>query len=386
VTVTVTGTDQSGNPVIRTTTTAPDGSWSVTVPPGSYSTSFGVPQGTQVVAQHASGSTSANDSDAVPSTGTTAVITVASGDVVSHVDMGLFVPASISGLAWVDTDRDGLHDSSEPLLASVVVELLDFTNSADGVVVARMTTGADGSYSFTGLMPGKYRVRAVGPRHYKPTAQGAGSDDTLDSDMDVELFWSGVINLTPGENVQHVDAGFWAPTSLKLVKSVIGGPTADRVVTYRLRVSNIGERGTMDVITVTDSLPTGLTATSVDGAGWTCTRMLTSVACASTAALEPGEFHDITLVGTIDPSVDGPIVNHAQLTVRDSGDDQVPADNESAAEVRVLGAEQRPNPLPSQLAFTGSNFLLLLMLGGASTAAGGALRAAARRRQAKRVS
>src|SRR6185503_12011891 len=41
--------------------------------------------------------------------------------------------------------------------------------------------------------------------------------------------------------------------------------------TYTLTVANVGAADTSGMVTVTDMLPAGLTATAMSGAGWNCT-------------------------------------------------------------------------------------------------------------------
>ena len=51
---------------------------------------------------------------------------------------------------------------------------------------------------------------------------------------------------------------------------------------YRIDVSNVGTATTSGMVTVSDTLPAGLTATDVSGIGWTCTVGVTSTCTQST--------------------------------------------------------------------------------------------------------
>jgi uncharacterized repeat protein (TIGR01451 family) len=68
-------------------------------------------------------------------------------------------------------------------------------------------------------------------------------------------------------------SGSPSPADLTLAKTHVGtfaqGQTG---ATYTLTVTNIGAGATSGTVTVTDTLPTGLTATGIAGAGWACTQ------------------------------------------------------------------------------------------------------------------
>jgi uncharacterized protein (TIGR03437 family) len=86
-----------------------------------------------------------------------------------------------------------------------------------------------------------------------------------------------------------------APPDLIIGKSHAGnfryGDTAD---TYALTVTNVGQGPTTGAVTVTDTLPVGLTATAIGGTGWSCT--LTPLTCTRGDSLTVGaSFPDITV-------------------------------------------------------------------------------------------
>ena len=65
--------------------------------------------------------------------------------------------------------------------------------------------------------------------------------------------------------------------------------------TYTLTVTNSGPAIISDTVTVVDTLPAGLNATAMGGAGWTCT--LATLTCTQTASLAVGaSYQPITLV------------------------------------------------------------------------------------------
>ena len=58
---------------------------------------------------------------------------------------------------------------------------------------------------------------------------------------------------------------------LTIVKSHTGNFSQGQVgATYSITVTNSGFSATSGTVTVTDTLPSGLTATAISGTGWTC--------------------------------------------------------------------------------------------------------------------
>ena len=87
-------------------------------------------------------------------------IAEATGSVID-VDFGLVAPATIGDRVWHDEDGNGAGNG-EPGAPNVTVILKD----AHGAEVARTATDANGSYRFTGLIPGTYTVDIEVPAGY----------------------------------------------------------------------------------------------------------------------------------------------------------------------------------------------------------------------------
>src|SRR5262249_20824820 len=63
---------------------------------------------------------------------------------------------------------------------------------------------------------------------------------------------------------------------------------------FTITVSNVGTSATSGTVAVSDSVPAGLTATSISGSGWTCS--VSPAACSRADALAAGQsFPAITL-------------------------------------------------------------------------------------------
>ena len=101
--------------------------------------------------------------------------------------------------------------------------------------------------------------------------------------------------------------------------------------TYTLTVNNIGVFPTAGTVTLVDTLPAGLTATAIAGAGWTCT--LATLTCTTTAVVGPGaSFPPITLTVNVDPNAPALVTNN----VRVSGGGQVNLANDTAADPTAI--------------------------------------------------
>ena len=88
-------------------------------------------------------------------------MTLAADDnITTGFDFANFQLGSISGMKFNDIDGDGTNDGgSDPGLAGWTIEL---DKDANGTVDATTVTGPGGTYSFTGLTAGTYRIREVG--------------------------------------------------------------------------------------------------------------------------------------------------------------------------------------------------------------------------------
>ena len=82
---------------------------------------------------------------------------------------------SISGFVYVDSDNDGVKDSSETGLASVNV-ILTGVDDSGGAIARSVWTAADGSYTFEGLPAGVYELSTVQPENFVNGKETAGSE------------------------------------------------------------------------------------------------------------------------------------------------------------------------------------------------------------------
>jgi uncharacterized repeat protein (TIGR01451 family) len=95
---------------------------------------------------------------------------------------------------------------------------------------------------------------------------------------------------------------------------------------YRIDISNVGTATTSGTVTVSDTLPTGLTATDVSGVGWTCTAGVTSICTQSTPLLFNNSYAPIFITVAIAANAPTSVVN----TVTVSGGGEVNLANDTA--------------------------------------------------------
>jgi uncharacterized repeat protein (TIGR01451 family) len=94
--------------------------------------------------------------------------------------------------------------------------------------------------------------------------------------------------------------------------------------TYSIKVSNVGTGPTTSAVTVTDPLPSGLTATNISGTGWVC-NLTTPLACTRADALATNSSYPaITVTVNVAANAPASVTNSATVT---GGGDTNPANN-----------------------------------------------------------
>ncbi|MFQ3633123.1 SdrD B-like domain-containing protein, partial [Roseiflexus sp.] len=157
VTITLTGTDDLGSPVVLTTTTSITGFYRFdNLRPGTYAVSETQP------AAYNDGRDRVGTADGTLSDDRVDAIVLSAGVDATNYDFGE-LGAFISGIVWIDTDRDGVLDGSESgRLGGVLLTLRDSL----GNVIATTTTLTDGSYRFDNLPAGNYTIEQTQPAGY----------------------------------------------------------------------------------------------------------------------------------------------------------------------------------------------------------------------------
>lgn len=194
---------------------------------GTYSVKFTAPQGYRFSARDSGADTL--DSDADPVSGQTAIITLPVSTADLTWDAGLYegqleedtvVNGTVAGRVWFDVDNDGIQNDTvwNDVLVGVQVELF----ACDETLVATTSTGDDGGYQFTNIIPGQYYVAFTAPEGYEYSPQDA-TDDSLDSDADVLTGKTVCFQVDSAEAEAYWDAGLYLPPPDTVVNGRVGG-------------------------------------------------------------------------------------------------------------------------------------------------------------------
>src|SRR5688572_5909754 len=101
--------------------------------------------------------------------------------------------------------------------------------------------------------------------------------------------------------------------------------------TYSIIATNSGSAPTNAEVSVTDTLPAGLTATAISGTGWTC--VLNTLTCTRSDALAAGvSYPAITLTVTVANNAPTSVTNTASV----SGGGQTNTANDSASDPTTI--------------------------------------------------
>ena len=167
--------------------------------------------------------------------------------------------------------------------------------------VARRSDGHGLSGIGLDLHPGHADVHA----QRRPIAAGANAIPPLHADGECRGQCAGSVTNTAtvagggdvnaGNNTATDPTTIGAGPDLTITKTHTGDFTQGQIgATYTITVTNAGNAPTSGPVTVTDTLPAGLTATALSGTGWSCT--LATLTCTRSDALAAGSsFPALTL-------------------------------------------------------------------------------------------
>ncbi len=147
---------------------------------------------------------------------------------------------------------------------------------------------------------------------------------------------------------------------LTITKSHTGDATQGQSgFTYTLKVQNVGTAATSGTVTVSDTLPAGMTPTAASGTGWTCGAPVgQTVSCSRSDALAVGAFYpDITV--TVDVAANAPATVTNTATVSGGGETNTANDSSSdptnvtqLAPDLTIAKSHSGNPQQGQVGFT----------------------------------
>lgn len=175
VTLTLTGTDDQGNPVNLTVTTAADGSYLFPNlrPSDAAGYTLTETQPSGLADYPGAAGTQPGSTGGTPAQNRVTTIPVVSGTLADGYNFREH-PASLSGQVYLDTNNNGVVDGGETGLSGVTVTLTG-TDVNDASVSRTTATAADGSYAFSGLIGGTYTLSETHPVLYEDGRETAGS-------------------------------------------------------------------------------------------------------------------------------------------------------------------------------------------------------------------
>jgi uncharacterized repeat protein (TIGR01451 family) len=292
--------------VIATTTTDASGSYSFGgLAPGSYSV--------REPAQPAGTSNGSTSAGAVPNGGTPGSVTPASSlpsrisnivlppNTASAANNFAEIPngRTLSGKVFLDFDNNASQNAADYGLPGQLLTLSG-TDVNGNAVLRTVTTGADGSYSFTGLPESNgagYSVtQAAQPAGTVNGITTPGSTGGTATTVGVTPSLISGINLSGSNQVSASNDFAERPgpaPDLALAKTHSPSSFAAGSATgyYSITPSNVGPLATSGQISVVDTLPTGITlAAAPTGAGWACTGAVgaASFTCSSSSVIAAG--------------------------------------------------------------------------------------------------
>ncbi len=193
---------------INTTTTDQNGKYVFEdLNPGDYKIQFILPAGYKFTASK-SGTDINADSDAEESTGKTDCESLTSGENNMTYDAGVYVPASLGDMVWLDKNANGVQEQREPGISGVSVIL----NDCFGIPLDTVETDTNGKFLFDNLTPGDYKISIIMPTGYQLSEVNVGNDSE-DSDIESNGY-SACESLESGENNLTYDIGLYKYASI----------------------------------------------------------------------------------------------------------------------------------------------------------------------------
>lgn len=168
-----------------------------------------------------------------------------------------------------------------------------------------------------------------------PGSGASGTGDPATCSASPILNLDAVLNGRPSPAGTNCDIGAFESAivpDLTIAKSHVGNFTRGDVGdTYTITVTNSGTDFTNGTVTVTDSLPAGLTATAITGTNWNC--VLGTLTCTRSDALANGaSYEPITLTVDVATNAAALVTNTATV----AGGNEVNTSNDSASDPTTI--------------------------------------------------
>lgn len=163
--------------------------------------------------------------------------------------------------------------------------------------------------------------------------------------------------LTTTQNATGVTSAvtttFLPSPDLTMAKSHIGNFYLGQIgAQYTLTASNAGQTASSGLVTVTDNLPAGLTATAASGTGWTCTVGAPTTCTRSDVLAAGASYPPITLTVNVSSQAITPLTN--SVTV--SGGGEINTTNNTATDATIINPKISVNKTRLGGAATTLNF------------------------------
>lgn len=173
--LTLNGTDDLGQVVNLTTTTAADGSYSFgPLRPGTYNVTETPPAGF-LPGKATPGTGTAGAGSAASDGNSIAGVTLTVGQSGAAFNFGELPPTGLGGFVYVDANRNGSRDGGETAGIAGVTVTLTGTDDLGAAVNLTTTTDASGAYQFDNLRPGNYSVHETQPAAWDDGGDSVGS-------------------------------------------------------------------------------------------------------------------------------------------------------------------------------------------------------------------
>ncbi len=151
--------------------------------------------------------------------GTTDVITVSAGSIISNISAGAYEQSTIvSGTIWYDSDEDGILDPLEEGVSNITINLID----ANDAIALTTITNLDGIYTFTDPIEGTYRVELIDNDTLELTQNKIGGDPTVYSHFNTTDNRTDELVIINGNLYENINGGLIEKTTATLQARVSG--------------------------------------------------------------------------------------------------------------------------------------------------------------------
>lgn len=110
----------------------------------------------------------------------------------------------IGDWVWNDANRNGIQDASEEGISGIELKL--YNN--DRILIATTTSDSLGRYAFDNVSSGTYYIQIGEHGEYQVTIPFY-SNNELNSDIDLLFKRTGYFDVSEGDTIDHIDAGFY---------------------------------------------------------------------------------------------------------------------------------------------------------------------------------